>query len=113
MNWTDFLNYIFSGLFHRSIQESPYGTHRAVVLKPKEPAFALGREFGIHTEDPDELLNRLKKIPTKAIITAGAVVSLRRVENLIFEKHLRNNQRIFKKLRDEIEFECKYCETLF
>lgn len=78
--------FIYAGLYHRSIQQSPYGTAKAVVLKPKEAAFALGRELGINTEDPDELFNQLKKIPTKEILTAGAVVNLRRVTNILNNK---------------------------
>ena len=63
---------IISGLFHRAIAQSGSCLNSwAFTNSSKRMAFRLGEKLGIKTENPQELLNHLRSLDTKALTKAS------------------------------------------
>nr|CAD7259877.1 unnamed protein product [Timema shepardi] len=64
-----------TGLFHRGISQSGTGTDPWAYIQQSQPyAFRLGRNLGLQTEDPQELLDLLRTVPADEL--EAAVVQL-------------------------------------
>nr|CAD7201674.1 unnamed protein product [Timema douglasi] len=69
------LSRLSTGLFHRGISQSGTGTDPWAYIDQSQPyAFRLGRNLGLQTEDPQELLDLLRSVPADEL--EAAVVEL-------------------------------------
>uniref|UniRef100_A0A1B0GJ50 Carboxylic ester hydrolase n=1 Tax=Lutzomyia longipalpis TaxID=7200 RepID=A0A1B0GJ50_LUTLO len=66
------LSPLATGLFHRAISESGSALSPwAHATKPKERAFKLGQVLGLSTNNTEELLDFLRKVPPRKLIDAS------------------------------------------
>ena len=66
------VRFIISGLFHRAIAQSGSCLNSwAFTNSSKRMAFRLGEKLGIKTENPQELLNRLRSVDTRELTKAS------------------------------------------
>ena len=63
---------IISGLFHRAIAQSGSCLNSwSFTNSSKRMAFRLGEKLGIKTDNPQELLNRLRSVETRGLTRAS------------------------------------------
>ncbi|XP_059057237.1 juvenile hormone esterase-like isoform X1 [Achroia grisella] len=77
------------GLFQRAIPMSGVpNCDWALAFEPRKRAFALGKQLGLETNDPNELLEFLQKVPSEQLInTNPAIISLELTINNIIKMY--------------------------